>query len=219
MGYREVCFSAMEYFPKRNALSADSTISDYLAENSCRKDFTPSEMVAIADTLERRERELAKERQREAGRAKASGKFPGAGQVRDRIAAPLGISGRTLVKAKTVVQAAEQEPERFGHLVREMDRSGKVNDARRALTIARDEQRVLNSAPVEGKFKTLVIDPPWQYEIDFLGRGAPAYATMSFEELNDLPVAGWAEARLAERGYVTPSGKYYSASAVQSMLG
>jgi hypothetical protein len=33
------------------------------------------------------------------------------------------------------------------------------------------------------------------------------------------PSLRWIAARLAERGYVTPSGKQYSASAVQAMLG
>jgi hypothetical protein len=33
------------------------------------------------------------------------------------------------------------------------------------------------------------------------------------------PSLRWIAARLAERGYVTPKGKQYSASAVQAMLG
>ena len=32
--------------------------------------------------------------------------------------------------------------------------------------------------PAEGKFRTLVVDVPWEYDNDFLGRGAPQYALM-----------------------------------------
>ncbi|HEY4982610.1 MAG TPA: MT-A70 family methyltransferase [Pseudolabrys sp.] len=56
-----------------------------------------------------------------------------------------------------------------------------------------DEERILGLAPIAGKFKTLVIDPPWQYDGLFLGRGGPDYATMPQEELLALPVPDWAE--------------------------
>jgi N6-adenosine-specific RNA methylase IME4 len=91
------------------------------------------------------------------------------------------------------VAAARAAPERFGHLVQEMDRGGKVSAAHRALSVAIDERRVLNLTPVTGRFRTLVIDPPWQYDMDFLGRGAPDYATMSFDELCALDVRAWAD--------------------------
>jgi N6-adenosine-specific RNA methylase IME4 len=38
-----------------------------------------------------------------------------------------------------------------------------------------------------------VLDPPWQYDGLFLGRGGPDYATMPHEELLALPVPDWAE--------------------------
>ena len=61
------------------------------------------------------------------------------GKTRDKIAAPLGISGRTLEKAQAIVEAAEQEPDRFGHLVAEMDRPHGLSKAYyelRALAVA-----------------------------------------------------------------------------------
>jgi N6-adenosine-specific RNA methylase IME4 len=101
--------------------------------------------------------------------------------------------GRTLEKARAVVQAAEREPARFSHLVTEMDRTGKVTGVYRKLSVARDEDRIFALAPAPGKFRTLVIDPPWKYEGLFFGRGGPDYAAMSQDELLELPVADWAE--------------------------
>jgi len=59
---------------------------------------------------------------------------------------------------------------------------------------AEDEERVSRLIPAPGKFKTLVVDPPWDYEwLSLAGRAAPGYATMSHEQLLALPVANWAE--------------------------
>jgi N6-adenosine-specific RNA methylase IME4 len=92
------------------------------------------------------------------------------------------------------VEAAETEPEKFGHLVEEMDRTGKVTGAYHKLRMAKDEQRIQNIAPIKGKFRTIVVDPPWDYErLSLAGRAAPGYATMSHDELLALDVPQWAE--------------------------
>ncbi len=47
---------------------------------------------------------------------------------------------------------------------------------------------------VEGIFRTLIVDPPWDYEwLSLAGRASPGYATMTHDELLDLDVAAWAE--------------------------
>jgi N6-adenosine-specific RNA methylase IME4 len=170
-------------------IDIDAIVRGELAENTHRKDFTPSEIVAIAATVEKRERELAKRRMT-LGKISTGSE---SGKARDRIAAPLGVSGRTLEKMRAVIQAAKDDPERYGPHVAQMDRTGKVNAAYRAVRRAHDEERILSLAPIAGKFRTLVIDPPWQYDADFLGRGRPSYATMSLEQLLALPVESWAE--------------------------
>jgi N6-adenosine-specific RNA methylase IME4 len=53
-----------------------------------------------------------------------------------------------------------------------------------------DHRRSLR--PVRGKFRTIVIDCPWQYP--GMHRARPDYATMTHEELMALPVRKWAEA-------------------------
>ena len=118
-------------------LDPDDLLGAEHDENVLRKGFLPSEAVAIARALETRERERAKERQLEGLKhdkeAPRSGKFPGRsmGQTRDRLAACVGMSGRTLEKAIAVVEAAEREPQTFGQLVEHMNRTGKVHAAYR----------------------------------------------------------------------------------------
>jgi ParB family chromosome partitioning protein len=102
-------------------------------ENTCRKDLTVSEAVALGMALEALEAKQAKQRQQQGGRAggKASGKLPEAstGQTRDKVGEAVGMSGRTYDKAKEVVNAAQAEPERFGDLVEQMDATDKVHSA------------------------------------------------------------------------------------------
>ena len=67
------------------------------AENAIRKDFLPSEAVAIKRALEPVEKAAAKERMAEGGKGR---KVSLPSQSRDRVAAYTGHSGRTLDKAE-----------------------------------------------------------------------------------------------------------------------
>lgn len=161
-----------------------------LAENADRKDFLPSEIDAIRRAVAPIEEAAAKERMT-LGKVSLGSD---AGKTTDKIGAFAGVSGRTVEKIAKVVEAAEREPEKFAPLVAEMDRTGKVNGAYRKLRRAEDEERVGRIVRIEGKFMSLVVDPPWDYEwLSLAGRATPGYKTMSQEELLALPVAGWAE--------------------------
>ena len=163
-------------------------------ENTQRLDFAPDELVAIGRALEEREREAAKARQGTRTDIVESFHNVETGKTRDKVAAVAGVSGRTYEKAKAVVEAAEQDPERFDDLVEEMTRTRKVNGAYRKMRQRQDEHRVMDLRPVEGRHRTLIIDPPWDYEwLSLAGRAAPGYATMSHDELLALPVADWAD--------------------------
>jgi ParB/RepB/Spo0J family partition protein len=177
-----------------HVVDIESLVRGEFSENAHRKDFTPSELVAIAASIEKEETERARARMT---LGTAVPRVSLTGKTVDVIAERLrlGISGKTLERARAVVQAAEADPKRFGHLVAEMDRTGKVSAAYRTLRCAEDEKRILGLKPIVGRHRTLVIDPPWRYAIDFLGRSRPDYATMTKEELLALAVADWAEER------------------------
>ena len=106
-------------------------------ENVHRKDFLPSETVVIAKALEPQEKKAAKERQRKHGdtapgkKANTVGKLPkvldSRGRAADKLSKYAGVSRRTLEKATEVMEAAEAEPEKYGRLVEEMDRTGSQN--------------------------------------------------------------------------------------------
>ena len=109
-------------------------------ENTCRKDFTPLEMVAMGKALEALEKPKAKERQQEHGKTapgkakNTPGNFPEVnGRTREHVAEAVGVSDRTYEKAKAVAEAAETDPNRFADLAEKMDRTGKVDGAYKAM--------------------------------------------------------------------------------------
>ena len=119
----------------------DAVVRGEFAENAHRKDFTLSEAVAIKRALEPLEKAAAKERQG-TRTDKHPGKLPTSskGRAADKAAKATGMARRTLEKAEVIVDAAEAEPEKFGKLLDEMDRTGRVNGAYRRLKVARQAE-------------------------------------------------------------------------------
>lgn len=124
-------------------LSADDPREAERDENAARKDFTPSEAVAIKKYFESGEHEAALERVAEGrhkARSKESTKFATSKPkpVREKVAEMTGLSHETLKKAEVVIDAAKIEPE-LEKLVEQMDETGKVDPVYQALKEERPE--------------------------------------------------------------------------------
>jgi N6-adenosine-specific RNA methylase IME4 len=165
------------------------------AENLDRKDFTPSELVAIGRDVERIEREQAQKRQGSRTDLVESCHEVEFGKTRDKIAERLGISGRTYEKAKAVVDAAEAEPEKFGKLKEGMDRTGRVNGFYKQLHVARQAALIRAEPPPlpgNGPYRVIVVDFPWADEIrreDPSHRANTPYPQMTLKEICAFPLA------------------------------
>lgn len=157
-------------------------------ENTCRKEFSPSEMVSVGTALEHYEKAAAKTRMSEAGKGR---KVSLPSQTRDMVGAAVGVSGRTYEKAKAVIQAAEAEPELFGPVAERMDKSGKVDFAFMEVKRIKAAQALPADLP-EGKFRVIYADPPWSYGNsmpEYFTEQAHHYPTMSMSAICALPVA------------------------------
>jgi ParB/RepB/Spo0J family partition protein len=175
-----------------NVVDLDSIVRGEFAENSCRKDFTLSEAVAIKRALEPIERAAARQRM-VAG--KPLEKFSkGNGRALDKVAAVVGKHRTTIAKAEAIVDAAEAEPEKFGKLLADMDRSGRVNSSYKRLSVLRQEEAIRREPPPlpqRGPYRVGVADPPWPYEIgrpDPTGRATYDYPQMSLAQICALDV-------------------------------
>jgi ParB-like chromosome segregation protein Spo0J len=94
-------------------------------ENFFRLDLSTEERLELGRRLEALEKPKAKERKTKGTNqhTEPSGKLPegSRGNTRDKVAAALGVSGKTYEKMKQVKEAAEKEPEKFGDLPAVMD--------------------------------------------------------------------------------------------------
>src|ERR1039458_5289839 len=178
-----------------HVITVDSIVAGEWDENAHRKDFTPSEAVAIKREIEVLLKKHAKERQRRHG-GTAPGKKSDATDklnVGDRAAAMTGKKRRTLEKAEKIEDAAEQDPERFGKLRDDMNRTGRVDGPFKRLQNMQQGDAIRKSPaplPGNGPYQGIVIDPPWPQEadadqetIDAHGRSLRPYPAMSIQAL------------------------------------
>lgn len=137
-------------------VSVKDMLSAERDENTVRKDFTPTELVAIGELIEAQERPAARERLREASRRRAAGPRDAKGRiiktdstptmnstqgglVVDIAAKALGVGRSKYEQAKHVVKAAAADPERFGDLPAQMDEMGSVHTVHAELQRRRAE--------------------------------------------------------------------------------
>lgn len=127
-------------------------------ENTCRLPFTPTEAVALGRQLEELEKPRAAERklagQRAGGRGnkKLGENFTPSldgGKSREIIGDAIGMSGPTYQRAKAVVAAAEFDPQVFGPIAEEMDRTGKVLPAFEKVKEIKGEKRPVSEEPAK----------------------------------------------------------------------
>lgn len=156
-------------------------------ENFVRKDLLPSEIVALKRAIEPLERREARHRQgSRADLCRPATVAEGQGDARDKIARYLGVGRTTIERAEAVMEAAEEDPEEYGYLVEQMDRSGKIAGAYRRLEVLKQAKSLEATAPElpTGPFQVIVADPPWQYDT---GNSLP-YPTMPLEDIKAMPV-------------------------------
>jgi ParB-like chromosome segregation protein Spo0J len=158
--------------PHTTVKSIDEALKFLLAErdeNIERKDFIPSEAHAMAKRLEPFEREAAKERQAKAGpsdgkgaKASASEKFSTpVGRASDKVASAVGLSRPTLRKIEAVIQAAEENPEKYKPVAEEMDRTGKVDRAAKQVV----RMKALEGGPIPAE--EAKHEPGWRWSKAF----------------------------------------------------
>ena len=100
---------------------------------------------------------------------------------------------------RTLYEISKLDDERFeaklknGEIYADMPRKDVAQESR-LFAQARDRARVAALEPIAGKFRTLLLDPPWDYFwLSLTGRAGPGYATMTFDEMLALPVPAWAD--------------------------
>lgn len=193
-----------------HTIDIDLLVAGEWDANAQRKDFTPSEAVAIKRSVEDAMRKLAK--QQAAARPAESRPAPGrkagkgaTGRVADRVAAFTGVKRRTLEKAERVVEAAERDPARYGDLKEQMDRTGKVNAPHKKLKVRQAKAAIAAAPPPlpmnAGACGTWVIDFPWagEPERDQAALDAAGRSFRPYPEMNHKSVCNFAREQIAPK--------------------
>jgi N6-adenosine-specific RNA methylase IME4 len=149
------------------------------AENTCRKDFAPSEAVAIWQAMET---------YRPGPKEDNPGMNHTITRRRERASEATGLGEQSLSRARQVMLAADAEPEKYTPLVEQMDRTGNVSRAYREVL----RQRQAESPPVPTeKYRVIYADPAWSYENvmpEYVSDPSDHYALMSMAAVKDLPI-------------------------------
>jgi len=148
-------------------------------ENLFRQEFTPEEKVKGLERIGEREKVKAEERMKAGIPSPTLGK----GRATIAVAQKVGWGHTTYEKAKAVIDSGQEK------LIDMMNREGNVNKAYRYIKQKEDEKRILEEKPsleISGKFKTVLVDPPWQYETNVIGRTTPLYATQQVDEMINI---------------------------------
>lgn len=197
-------------------IDIDSIIRGEHDENICRQDFTISEKVAIFEAMKEEQKRLGMTRRIISGKAsspsssiidphgpeKAAG---GHGSARADAARAVGLHYNTLRKASEIVSAARRDPARYDGLVREMDRSGKVDPIFQKYTQERLQSAMHENEPAPG-LSYLASDrggPLPKFIIDALSRVSPTLREDLLRRHNDV-------LRALKRGDVERSVKVFS---------
>jgi N6-adenosine-specific RNA methylase IME4 len=183
---RACCLLGWTEIPAR-VVDIGSIVQGEIHENQIRKDFTPSERVAI-------ERTMKAQIERRQGARTDLGQNLGRSRVADASASLAGFGNReTARQAAAVVEAGERDPAKYARLVEDMDRSGRVGGVYRRLVVEQKAAAIAAEPPAlpTGPFRTIVADPPWFYarDDDPSHRGACPYPTMTVPEICAMPIA------------------------------
>jgi N6-adenosine-specific RNA methylase IME4 len=165
-----------------------------IEENAQRKPLTQSELAIEQRRILAELRKHKTPGERTDLKPETSGKtFP---EVRatDLVGKLFNESRKQVEKRLAIVDAAEAEPGRFGNLLADMDRTGRVNGPYRRLKNARQAELIRNEPPPmpnRGPYRGAMADVPWAYEPDdddAPERGVLPYSTMSIEQTCTIDV-------------------------------
>ena len=170
-----------------------------IEENALRKDLTQSELAKLQERVLSLVRRQSNQGQR-TDLDRTSGKaFPEVKQEPERateaVGRLFGESGKQVHKRLEVVKAAKADPEQFGGLKDDMDRTGLVNGPFKRLKIMRQSAEIRKEEPElpgRGPYRVIVADPPWPYDLyddNHERRAAKPYPTMPIEKICAMDVA------------------------------
>jgi N6-adenosine-specific RNA methylase IME4 len=115
----------------------------------------------------------------------------------DKLAKEHGVSAPTIKRDGKFYEEVEQLKEQYPDKIKEIfDGSKRANVVMKEIRRETVKQRVKESKPLDGKYRIIYADPPWNYGDKRDGNTTGAedhYPSMTIEELCNLPIKNIAE--------------------------
>jgi N6-adenosine-specific RNA methylase IME4 len=182
-----------------HVVNLDDLLGGQRSENEFREPFSPREIHNLTRAYKAELERRAQER-RGTRTDIVANCHEDAGKTRDKLAALAAQCGsRSFGKGEKVFEAAESYPELYGDIADELERTGNY-DAAYVRLVAAQKRNLPKNRPAlpEGKFETVVIDPPWDIKrIDLVV--APSPEELDYDTMTDEQIEGFF------RDYVLPS--------------
>jgi ParB-like chromosome segregation protein Spo0J len=145
-----------------------------IEEDRARKPLTATEKYAITDLLREKMRDEAWRRRALGGKLE---KAIQRGRVDDLLGKHVGISRPTLLKIRSVVEAARTNPERYSKIAEALDRDGKVDRHYKSYLTE------LGKTNPTSKFRVILLNSSWQtLETAVLRKATKAADLQNFAE-------------------------------------
>lgn len=181
-------------------IEVEDLLSAERDENTERKDFTPTEAVAIGRLIEEQERPKALQRRLDGaarGGAKAGhvDSTEPVGAVSEIAARALGMGRPKYNQAKAIVAAAESNPEKFGDLPARMDETGNVHGTHKELERRRGGKN--GQKPRHAALRKLAYPKPnreMQRAVDSLDGICICLKALPLKQLDPSKVKAWSVA-------------------------
>jgi N6-adenosine-specific RNA methylase IME4 len=171
-----------------------------IEENAMRKPLTQSELAhqqrRILEELRKHAKPGARTDLEDGTSEKAFSQVADENRATAVVGKLYGESHKQVEKRLAVLEAAEAEPERFGNLLANMDRTNRVDGNFKRLKVIRQADAIRAEPPPlpgRGPYYCAVIDFPWaddtgRYD-DPSHRLVPPYPPMTLEEICAFPLA------------------------------
>ena len=168
---------------KVNQIKIKNALRGEYDENVIRKQFLPTEMVAIKKAIEPFKKKEAEKRMKS---GRPSSKLD-EGRTDEKIAKGFDIGKTTLNKAEQVVDFGDKE------LIKKMDDTNNVDRVYQEVKRQERQKEILKNIPKmpTGKYRVFLADPPWCYGnsgLDEYGHAERHYPTMKLQEICDMPI-------------------------------
>lgn len=159
-----------------NVIDIDDVRIGEVHENQSRKNFTASEIAAIADYVE------SEKKPGKPAKGADSAPLP-RGKTREVTANVVGVSHNTVDKIRTIVEAARKNPEKYGKILEKVDKGTlSVNSA--AVLVTREQRNLPKVSLPKGIFDVIYADPAIRFNNRSIrGSADNNYETMEIEDI------------------------------------